>query len=120
MSRFFIIIAIISTFVTATTLLIYNAIHTYRLVSQLIAGSDIGTQAKALILACIEIADMLLLATVLYVIAVGLYQLFIDDRIPLPAWLHITDIDELKHKLISVVIATSRAGVSMSKSASSE
>jgi uncharacterized membrane protein YqhA len=42
---------------------------------------------------------------VLYVIAIGLYELFIDDRIPLPAWLVITDIDDLKHKLISVVIA---------------
>jgi uncharacterized membrane protein YqhA len=61
--------------------------------------------AKQLVLSCIEITDIFLLATVLYVIAIGLYELFIDDRVPLPAWLVITDIDDLKHKLISVVIA---------------
>jgi uncharacterized membrane protein YqhA len=43
------------------------------------------------------------------VVAVGHYELFIDDRVPLPAWLVISDIDSLKHRLISVVIAA--AGV---------
>jgi uncharacterized membrane protein YqhA len=44
------------------------------------------------------------LATVLYIIALGLYALFVDDRLPLPAWLEIHDLDDLKEKLISVVI----------------
>lgn len=105
MSRFLIGIAVIGTFIAATALLVYGAVDTYRLTSWLIAGGDARPQAKQLMLACIEITDIFLLATVLYVIAIGLYELFIDERIPLPSWLVITNIDDLKHKLISVVIA---------------
>jgi uncharacterized membrane protein YqhA len=105
MSRFLIGIAVIGTFIAATALLVYGAVDTYGLIYWLVTGGDAGSRAKELILSCIEITDIFMLATVLYVIAVGLYELFIDDRIPLPAWLVITDIDDLKHKLISVVIA---------------
>jgi uncharacterized membrane protein YqhA len=105
MSRYLIGIAVAGTFVAATTLLIYGAADTCWLVSQLVLGGDTRPNAKQLVLSCIEITDIFLLATVLYVIAIGLYELFIDDRVPLPAWLVITDIDDLKHKLISVVIA---------------
>jgi uncharacterized membrane protein YqhA len=41
---------------------------------------------------------------VLYVVALGLFALFIDDRAPLPPWLEIHTIDDLKDKLIRVVI----------------
>ena len=37
--------------------------------------------------------------------ALGLYALFVDDTLPLPHWLEIHDLDDLKAKLISVVIA---------------
>ena len=106
LSRYLIIIAIIATLAAATMLLVYGALETYRLIAQLIAGGGAPSQAKKLMLACIEVTDLFLLATVLYVIAFGLFELFIDDRIPLlPAWLVITNIDDLKHKLVSVVIA---------------
>ncbi len=106
MSRFLVIIAVISIFMAATALLVYGAVETYRLIVQLIPGSGAPTTAKKLMLASIEITDLFLLAAALYVIAIGLYELFIDDRIPLlPAWLVITDIDDLKYKLISVIIA---------------
>jgi uncharacterized membrane protein YqhA len=36
---------------------------------------------------------------------VGLYVLFIDDTLPLPAWLKIHDLDDLKSHLVSSVIA---------------
>ncbi len=106
MSRFSIIIAVISIFVAAMALLIYGMIATYRLITQFIMGSDAPLTAKKLMLASIEVTDLFLLATVLYVIAIGFYELFIDDRIPLlPAWLVIHDMDDLKDRLISVVIA---------------
>ena len=41
---------------------------------------------------------------VLYIVALGLYDLFIDDKLPMPSWLVIRDIDDLKEKLIGVVI----------------
>ena len=38
----------------------------------------------------IKQADYALLATVLYVLALGLYSLFVDDRVPMPGWLRIS------------------------------
>ncbi|NTU89068.1 MAG: YqhA family protein, partial [Actinobacteria bacterium] len=51
----------------------------------------------------IEFADIFLLGIVLYILALGVFSLFIDDRIPLPRWLEIHDLDDLKEKLVSVV-----------------
>lgn len=49
--------------------------------------------------------DAILLGTVLLVIGYGLYELFIDTNIEVPAWLEINDLDDLKSKLIGVVAA---------------
>jgi uncharacterized membrane protein YqhA len=49
--------------------------------------------------------DAILLGTVLLVIGYGLYELFIDTEIKVPAWLQVRDLDDLKSKLIGVVVA---------------
>jgi uncharacterized membrane protein YqhA len=49
--------------------------------------------------------DAILLGTVLLVIGYGLYELFIDTDIDVPAWLQVRDLDDLKSKLIGVVVA---------------
>jgi uncharacterized membrane protein YqhA len=49
--------------------------------------------------------DAILLGTVLLVIGYGLYELFVDTNIEVPAWLQINDLDDLKSKLIGVVAA---------------
>ena len=52
----------------------------------------------------IKQADYALLATVLYVLALGLYSLFVDDRVPMPSWLRIHDLGHLKELLAGVVV----------------
>jgi uncharacterized membrane protein YqhA len=52
----------------------------------------------------IKQADYALLATVLYVLALGLYSLFVDDRVPMPLWLRIHDLGQLKELLAGVVV----------------
>jgi uncharacterized membrane protein YqhA len=42
---------------------------------------------------------------VLLVIGYGLYELFIDTDIDVPDWLKVNDLDDLKSKLIGVVVA---------------
>jgi uncharacterized membrane protein YqhA len=49
--------------------------------------------------------DAILLGTVLLVIGYGLYELFVDSGIKVPAWLQVRDLDDLKSKLIGVVVA---------------
>jgi uncharacterized membrane protein YqhA len=51
----------------------------------------------------IRIIDIFLVATVFYIIALGLYELFIA-KAPLPGWMKIGDLDELKNKLLGLVI----------------
>ncbi len=49
--------------------------------------------------------DGILLGTVLLVIGYGLYELFVDTGLQLPSWLEIRNLDDLKTKLIGVVVA---------------
>lgn len=103
-SRYLIIIAVICIFLAATTLLIYGTFLTGDIILDLIATAKVSTKgSKDLLLSLIELVDLFLLTTVLYIISVGLYELFIAE-LNLPPWLIITDLDMLKDKLIGVVI----------------
>jgi uncharacterized membrane protein YqhA len=53
----------------------------------------------------IEIFDLFLLGTVMLVMALSLYELFIDADVKVASWLHIHTFDDLKTNLVSVVIA---------------
>ena len=105
----------ICSFIAAISLLILAGIETVQLV---INAFSINLDAKSIKLYAvtfIEVIDILLLGTVFYITALGLYELFIDDQLPTPAWLHITQLDDLKYKLIGVIavilLADSRRGV---------
>ena len=105
LSRYLAIIPVICIFIAAMALMIYGAVLTGQtLINLVFAGSFDVKQSKELLVRSIELADLFLLATVLYVMAVGLYELFIDDTLDLPAWLEIHNLDDLKDKLIGVVI----------------
>jgi uncharacterized membrane protein YqhA len=60
---------------------------------------------KATIVDVLTAVDAILLGTVLLVIGYGLYELFIDAEIDVPLWLRVRDLDDLKSKLIGVVVA---------------
>lgn len=60
---------------------------------------------KETIVEVLTAIDSILLGTVLLVIGYGLYELFIDADIEVPLWLRVEDLDDLKSKLIGVVVA---------------
>jgi uncharacterized membrane protein YqhA len=60
---------------------------------------------KDTIVALLTAIDAILLGTVLLVIGYGLYELFVDTRLEVPTWLQVADLDDLKSKLIGVVVA---------------
>lgn len=104
-TRYLIAVAVIGSFLLATTLILYAGVQAIRLVWTTIASGQVTLAGgKALLLGSIELADLFLLGTVFYIIAIGLYELFIDDTLPMPAWLEIHDLDDLKSRLIGVVI----------------
>ncbi len=99
-SRFLVIIAVIGSFLCACALFFYGAKEVFVLLNGTVSNTLSG---KSLVLKAIESVDTFLLATVFYIIALGLYELFVDDTIPVPAWLQITSLDDLKAKLLGVV-----------------
>ena len=52
----------------------------------------------------IEDADAFLLAVALYILSIGLVNLFITENIPLPKWLEFHDFDDLKERLTGVIV----------------
>jgi uncharacterized membrane protein YqhA len=101
--RYLTIIAVICIIIASTSLLIYGGVVTFQVVTDSFSHEITAKGAKKMLLAFIELVDLFLLSTVLYIIAAGLYELFISD-VDLPDWLVITDIDMLKDKLVGVVI----------------
>ena len=63
------------------------------------------TPLKEVIVDVLTAVDAILLGTVLLVIGYGLYELFVDTEVDVPPWLQIRDLDDLKSKLIGVVVA---------------
>ncbi|MEC4812162.1 MAG: YqhA family protein [Scytonema sp. PMC 1069.18] len=103
--RVSILIPVISSLLAGFALIVYGAVQTITTIGHaLTVGHVSGKEAKMMILSFIEIIDLFLLATVLYITGLGLYELFIDSRIKVPAWLEIRNIDDLKAKLASVVV----------------
>jgi uncharacterized membrane protein YqhA len=104
-SRFFIIFAIIGSFLASAAALVYGFIATVQLVLHSFGSGDYTEHGtKVLSVGLVGMIDMFLLGTVLYIITAGLYQLFIDPSLPLPAWLKISTLDDLKERLLGVVV----------------
>lgn len=104
-SRYLMLIAVFGSFAASVTLLIYGAAETVATIAHTATGGPVSSEnSKKLILSCVEIVDLFLLATVFYITALGLYELFIDERIKVPNWLEIHTIDDLKTKLTSVIV----------------
>jgi uncharacterized membrane protein YqhA len=95
------LVAIVGTFVIATALLGHAL---WEIADAVIKLFRWETDNKELTLAAIEAVDIFLLVTVLHVVAIGLYQLYIQNDIPVPAWVKIETIDDLKVTLSGVVI----------------
>jgi uncharacterized membrane protein YqhA len=58
---------------------------------------------KEFLVVSIEIIDIFLVATVFYIISLGLYELFIA-KAPLPGWVEIRNLDDLKTKLLGLAV----------------
>lgn len=100
-SRYMVLIAVIGSLVGAVALLALGIWEMVELAIHLFRG---GIDAKTLVLGLIEVIDGFLMSTVFLIIGVGLYELFIDDTLNLPEWLEIKSLNDLKAKLVGVVI----------------
>lgn len=100
-SRFIVLVPAFGMLMGAIVLTVVGAIEVGTLIVHAFEGSM--TQ-KEMVIGFVEIADIFLLSVVLYMIALGLYELFIADIPGLPEWLVFNSLDDLKTQLIGVVV----------------
>ena len=103
-SRYIILIAVVCALIASVSLLVLAGVETVQLIIKAFSIDFEGSSVKLLSVSFIEVIDILLLSTVFYITSLGLYELFIDEKLPTPSWLHITQLDDLKTKLIGVVV----------------
>lgn len=102
-TRFMVIIPSVGLLLGSATLVVSGAIWSLTTIWETI-GAGLHADHKELVVNFVEIADMFLLAIVLYIIALGLYELFIGPIPGLPKWLVFKSLDDLKKQLVGVVV----------------
>ncbi|MCO5220297.1 MAG: YqhA family protein [Thermomicrobiales bacterium] len=110
MSRLFdlspsmIIVAVMGSLLAAFTLIIYGFLRVLYVIWELVSERDLSDKQEGhLSIEFIELIDVFLIGVILLIVALGLYQLFVDEKTTLPSWLRIRTLDELKHRLIGVI-----------------
>jgi uncharacterized membrane protein YqhA len=104
-SRYLVIIPVICSFLSAVAVFVYGILLTWNIDLDAFTNNIFtDKEAKHLSLAFITLIDLFLLGTVLYIIAIGLYQLFIDKKLPMPSWIVTNDLDDLKTQLLKIII----------------
>lgn len=104
-SRYFIALSSLGMFIASVALHIFGTIAVVEIIWDTTADGDISEKVvKHLAVEFIGLADAFLLGTVLYIVALGLYELFVDPDLPMPGWLRIETLDDLKERMIGVII----------------
>lgn len=103
-SRYAILIAVIGSLAASLLMLLYGGLELYFTIARAISQISLNGKVDKSVVTAIDFVDVFLLGTAFYLIALGLYELFIDESIELPKWLVIKNFDDLKGKLISVLV----------------
>jgi len=97
-------LAVIGTGIISAMLFIYGFLLSIYGVIRLITGFTLDLYVvKEYLGISIQIIDIFLIATVFYLISMGLYELFIA-KAPLPGWVEIRNLDDLKTKLLGLTV----------------
>ncbi len=102
LERFRHVIAIASVVLVVTTLttLVWSVALTVQLIGDLLDG---GWRSNGLVAELLGIIDLLLIATVQVIVAVGLWELFVGE-LALPARLRVESLTELKTVLAELIV----------------
>ena len=104
-SRFIIVFAIFGTGLSALTMMIYGLIVVFKTIWTTFTEMHFDVEgSKHLAVELIEMTDLFLFGMVLYVVAIGMYQLFINADIAVPGWMRVNSLSDLKTQLINVIV----------------
>ena len=106
-TRYLIWIAVISLLLATLAVFIYGLISTVVIVFEVFAHGNFGAEGtRQLSVELIEMIDLFLLGTILFITAVGLQELFVDPGLKelLPEWMSVSSLDQLKFNLLAVIV----------------
>ncbi len=99
-SKGLILIAVASSLMASAAAFLWGMIKTFAVIINFVLSYG---QDPLGVIALLELMDIFLIATVLFIFAMGMYELFIES-ISLPEWLIIRNLHDLKVKLSSVIV----------------
>ncbi len=106
-TRYLVLIAVFGLLFAALAVFIFGGITTVVTVIEAFRNGEFNAEgARLFSVELIELIDLFLLGTVLYITAVGLHELFVDPTLVevLPGWLSVSSLDELKFNLLAVIV----------------
>jgi uncharacterized membrane protein YqhA len=104
-SRIVVLLGAFASLVAAVVLLAQSALAVLKISWESFTDGEIGHEAvEHLAVEFLGVVDAILLGTVLYIIALGLYELFFEPDLPVPEWLRFRELSELKESLIEVIV----------------
>ncbi len=102
-TRYIILLGVVACLIGALLCFIGALAQLALLGATVLTGLDTASEIKALAVNEIFLADISLIATALFLVAVGLYELFIG-KINLPVGVQVVSLDDLKDKLLGVIV----------------
>jgi uncharacterized membrane protein YqhA len=105
--RYLIWIAVIALLIATLAVFVYGLISTIVIVFETFSHGHYGAEgARTLSVELIEMIDLFLLGTILFITAIGLQELFIDPGLKelIPEWMSVASLDQLKFNLLAVIV----------------
>ena len=109
-TRYLIVLPVVGLAIAASVFFVFGGIGLIRLLIELIVMAinnltreTIEVERGLIIFEVVEFVHLFLVGTVLYITAIGLYQLFVHE-IKFPNWLKIESTEELETNLIGVTV----------------
>jgi uncharacterized membrane protein YqhA len=103
-TRFLVILGVISSLILSAVIFIAGLIEAFQIVFELATSVGRAGMLKEAAVSAIQLVDHILIAAAMYIIAAGLYELFIG-KADLPPWLVIERLEDLKDRLLGVSAA---------------
>ena len=104
-SRYLTVLAVIGSFLASITVQVYGLVRAMVNTWDAFVTRDFSdASAKEVLVDAVSTIDLFLLGTILFVFALGFYQLFIEEVPNIPRALKVESLGDLKSKLTGVVI----------------
>lgn len=106
-SRYLILIAVIGLLLATLAVFVFGLVATVNTIIQVFQHEGFNAEgARVMSVELIEMIDLFLLGTILFITAVGLHELFIDPGLAevIPEWMSVASLDQLKFNLLAVIV----------------